>query len=194
MSNASRITLELNVSAPTFLLKDIFDREINLSLYKGKKVFIGFFRHAGCPFCNLRVHYLQKRYAEIQEKNMELIFFFESSKKVLLSSTFHKDISPIPLIADPENTWYQTYGIEKSTSKSMASHLTSFIQTAVKAKIKKLPLHMMAENESFSTMPAEFLLDENLIIRGIHYSNGLNDRMSMDHIMQFAENGTITTN
>ncbi|MBX2843001.1 MAG: AhpC/TSA family protein [Flammeovirgaceae bacterium] len=184
----NRVTLDLNVSAPIFNLKDVFGRSINLEDYKGKKVFIAFFRHAGCPFCNLRVHFLQKKHEELRAKNLEMIFFFESPEKVLLNSTFHKEISPIPLIADPEKIWYETYGIENSKSKSMKSHLTHFIQTAVKAKLKGLPLHLMAENESINTIPAEFLVDENLIIRKIHYAKGLNDRMSMDHIYDFIGN------
>ncbi len=182
-----RITLDINVSAPSFILKDAFGRMINLQDYKGKKVFIGFFRHAGCPFCNLRVHFLQKKYNELKDKNLEMIFFFESNEKVLLSSAFHKEISPIPLISDPEKIWYETYGIENSALKSTVSHLTSFIQTAIKAKMKGLPMHTMAGGESINTMPAEFLLDENLIIRKVHYSKGLNDRMSIEHIIDFAD-------
>ena len=192
MNTNERITLSLNVTAPKFNLEDIFGRQIDLESYKGKKVFIAFFRHAGCPFCNLRVHYLQKKQDEFKSKNLEMIFFFESSAKVLLSSSFHEGISPIPLIADPENIWYQTYGIEKSNTKSMMSHLTSFIQTSIKARVNKLPLHLMSEKESFGTMPAEFLVDENLIIRAIHYSKGLNDRMSIEHIVEFAEKGIVT--
>ena len=183
------VTLDINVTAPTFELKDIFDRNINLKDYKGKKVFIAFFRHAGCPFCNIRVHFLKKNYEALKAKNLEMIFFFESKEKTLLNSIFHKEISPIPLIADPEKIMYETYGIENSFAKSMMSHLTSFLQTSIKAKMKGLPLHMMAEKESISTMPAEFLLDENQIIRKVHYSKGLNDRMSIQHISDFAENG-----
>ncbi len=186
-STNSRITLDLNITAPAFNLRDIYGRNIDLNAYKGKKVFISFFRHAGCPFCNLRVHALQKKHLELKEKNLEMIFFFESSEKVLLSSIFHKEVSPIPLIADPEKIWYQTYGIENSAAKSTKSHLTGFIQTTVKAKLKGLPVHMMAGKESINTIPAEFLLDENLIIRKIHYANGLNDRLSMEFIYDFAE-------
>ncbi len=192
MTNPERITLDINVGAPTFDLKDIFGRQINLQDYKGKKVFIGFFRHAGCPFCNLRVHALQKQHLELQKLNLEMIFFFESKERILLGSIFHKEVSPIPLIADPEKIMYQTYGIENSSAKSTKSHLTSFIQTAVKAKLKGLPIHMMKDGESINTMPAEFLLDEELTIRKVHYSNGLNDRLSMDLIFDFATSGKVS--
>jgi len=181
-----RTTLDLNVSAPSFQLTDIFGRTINLQNYKGKKVFIGFFRHAGCPFCNLRVHALQEKYEELKARGLAMIFFFESKEKLLLASSFHKEVSPIPIISDPEKVWYQTYGLENSAAKSAASHLTKFIKTAVQAKIKGLPVHPMKSGESINTIPAEFLLDENLIIRKIHYAKGLTDRISMEHLYAFA--------
>lgn len=179
--------IELNVTAPTFDLKDIYGNMIDLSAYKGKKVFIGFFRHAGCPFCNLRVHALSKAREEFRAKNLEMIFFFESTEKTMLNSIFHKEVSPVPIISDPQKIMYATYGIEESASKSTKSHLTSFIQTAIKAKLAKVPIHMMAGKESISTMPAEFLLDENLIIRKIHYAQHLNDRIGFDVLRAFAE-------
>lgn len=188
-TSSENLVVELNVAAPAFNLVDIFNRTIDLKNYTGKKVFIGFFRHAGCPFCNLRVHSLMKIREKLLEKNMEMIFFFESKKELMLQSIFHKEVSPVPLIADPEKKWYSIYGIENSLLKSSMSHLTSFIQTAVTAKVKKLPMHLMASGESFSTIPAEFLLDENLIIRKIHYAKNLNDRMSIDMIMDFASKG-----
>lgn len=183
------LVVELNVTAPAFHLIDIYNRQIDLKAYKGKRVFIAFFRHAGCPFCNLRVHSLMKIRETLVSKNMEMIFFFESTKELLLSSIFHKGISPVPLIADPTKTWYSIYGIENSLLKSSFSHLTSFIQTAIKAKTNKLPIYAMAGAESFSTMPAEFLLDENQIIRKIHYAQTLNDRLSLDTIIAFADQG-----
>ncbi len=185
-SSKENILVDLNVTAPDFNLIDIFDRNIHLKSYKGKRVFIGFFRHAGCPFCNLRVHSLMNIREKLLANNMEMIFFFESSRELLLKSIFHKEVSPVPLIADPTKTQYSTYGIENSLLKSSFSHLTTFIQTAIKAKMKQLPIYPMDGNESFSTMPAEFLLDENLIIRKIHYSKTLNDRISLDTIVDFA--------
>lgn len=183
-------SLELNVSAPQFSLTDIFGRPTNLADYRGKKVFIGFFRHAGCPFCNLRVHSLVKMREGLLRKNMEMIFFFESKKETMLRSMFHQEVSPLPLIADPEKKWYGIYGIEESFAKSAYSHLTTFIQIAMKAQRTKLPIHAMASGESFSTMPAEFLIDENLIIRKLHYSQTLTDRLSLQVIEDFA-NGSI---
>ncbi|MCS6968921.1 MAG: redoxin domain-containing protein [Cytophagales bacterium] len=177
--------LSLNVSAPRFRLMDVFGRLVDLSNYEGKRTLIGFFRHAGCPFCNLRVHTLMKHKEELAAKNLQMIFFFESKPKTILASSFHKGVMPIPIISDPEKVWYKIYGLEESFAKSVYSHLTSFIQTAIKAKLNKLPVHYMVDGESFSTMPAEFLLDEKLIIRELKYSTHLNDRLSVEEIYHF---------
>lgn len=183
--------LEQNLTAPIFNLTDIFGRVINLENYKDKRIFIGFFRHAGCPFCNLRVHALTKIHAELQKKNLEMIFFFESKQQVLLRSIFHKEVSPIPLISDPEKKWYDAYGLENSAWISTKSHLLTFVQTAFRARSAGVPIHAMADGESINTIPAEFLVDQGLIIRKVHYAKGLNDRMDIEIIKAFAENGTV---
>ncbi|MFZ6002208.1 MAG: redoxin domain-containing protein [Bacteroidota bacterium] len=187
------MTLTKNVTAPVFKLKDVFGRMIDLEQYRRKRVLIAFFRHAGCPFCNLRVHFLTKLYeSQLKQKNFEMIFFFESKEAVILRSTFHQEVSPVPIISDPEKVWYKTYGLEGSAFKSTLSHFTSFVQTAIQAKAKGVPIHLMASGESFSTLPAEFLVDEDLIIKKLHYSQSLTDRMDLEEIKKFAETGTVS--
>lgn len=181
------MTLKKNILAPIFNLKDIFGRTIDLNNYRESKVLIAFFRHAGCPFCNLRVHALSKMHEELKSKGLDMIFFFESKEKVILRSSFHTGVSPIPIISDPEKTWYNAYGLEPSGYKSAISHLTSFVQTAFKARSAGLPVHMMADGESINTIPAEFLLDKGLVIKKLHYSQTLNDRMEISDIKAFAD-------
>src|SRR5690349_9426252 len=159
------MSLSKNDLAPVFNLKDVYGRMINLAEYADKKILLGFFRHAGCPFCNLRVHTLLKAHEELKSSGLEMIFFFESKEQVILRSSFHRGVSPIPIISDPEKKWYDAYGLESSGSKSAISHVTSFVQTTIKAKSLGLPVHMMEEGESFKTMPAEFLLDKGLVIK-----------------------------
>ncbi len=191
---ANPMRLSLNVSAPRFTLKDVFGRTIDLASYEGKRVLIAFFRHTGCPFCNMRVHTLQKYREEFFSKNLEMIFFFESKERTILNSSFHKGVLPIPIIADPEKIWYSIYGLEESVRKSLYSHLTSFIQTAVKAKLNKLPVHAMPDGESINTIPAEFLLDEKLIIRELKYATHLNDRFSVEEIRAFLDRKSFVGN
>jgi peroxiredoxin len=181
--------LEKELIAPVFNLKDVLGRDIDLNTYKDKKLLIGFFRHAGCPFCNIRVHALSKLKEALKPTGFEMIFFFESPAKVIARSTFHAELAPIPIISDPEKIWYKAYGLEDSGFKSGISHLASFVQTAFKAYQVGVPMHAMAGDESIKTMPAEFLIDEGLVIKKVHYSERLNDRMKVDDIKAFAEYG-----
>lgn len=183
--------LTRDLSAPWFIVKDVFGRDIDLNDYNDKRLLIGFFRHAGCPFCNIRVHNLSKLHEELKPKGFEMIFFFESPAKVIAWSTFHKELTPIPIISDPEKIWYDKYGLESSGYKSAVSHITTFVQTAFTAYRKGLPMHMMAEGESISTMPAEFLVDKGLIIKKVYYSQRLTDRMNVKEIRDFAETGEV---
>ena len=183
--------LEKDVIAPVFKVKDVLGRDIDLNTYRDKKLLIGFFRHAGCPFCNIRVHALSKVQEALKPKGFEMIFFFESLAKVIARSTFHAELTPIPIISDPEKVWYDAYGLESSGYKAAMSHLTTFVQTAFKAYQKRIPMHMMAGNESIQTMPAEFLIDKGLMIKKVHYSERLTDRMNVDDIKAFAENGQM---
>jgi peroxiredoxin len=183
--------LEAALTAPVFKLKDIFGREIDLDQYRDKRIFIGFFRHAGCPFCNIRVHALTKKHAELKAMGLEMIFFFESPESLLLKSIFHKEVSPIPLISDPKKVWYAHYGIETSGYKSAISHLSSFVQTAFKARKLGVPIHAMAAGESISTIPAEFLIDQHLQIKKVHYAESLTDRLGIEIVERFARDGSI---
>ena len=49
----------------------------------------------------------------------------------------------------------------------------------------------MADGESINTIPAEFLIDKDLILKKVHYAQGLNDRINMDIIKTFADSGKI---
>lgn len=181
--------LQPELKAPSFELEDIYDRNIDLQAYADKKILIAFFRHAGCPFCNLRVHALTKIHDDLKAKGMEMIFFFESPKRVLLRSSFHKEVSPIPLISDPEKEWYDKYGLESSGYKSAMSHITTFVQTAYRAKKAGVPIHPMEAGESIKTMPAEFLVDKGLVIKDVYYSERLTDRMDLSKILAFGNSG-----
>jgi thioredoxin-dependent peroxiredoxin len=185
------MALVKNSIAPLFKINDVYGREIDLSTYSDKKVLIGFFRHAGCPFCNLRVHTLSKAHEELKSKGLEMIFFFESKDQVILRSSFHRGVSPIPIISDPEKKWYDTYGLESSGVKSAISHVTSLIPSVIKAKSLGLPVHSMTDGESIKTMPAEFVLDKGLLIKRVHYSERLNDRMDVEDIKAFAADSNV---
>ncbi|MCI0750526.1 MAG: hypothetical protein L0Y35_01690, partial [Flammeovirgaceae bacterium] len=84
-----------------------------------------------------------------------------------------------------------TEQLENSAWKSAKSHIMSFVQNVVKAKANGLPVHLMASGESITTIPAEFLLDKGLVVRKLHYSQSLTDRLDIHVIRNFALTGVV---
>lgn len=176
--------LNTNQTAPNFETLDIYGKKISLSEFKGHKVLLGFFRNVNCPFCNLRVHELLKLKEKLDEKNFKMIFLFESKPNVLKMSIFHQEISPIPLIGDPEKIIYNQFGVEKSLLKMVST----FFQPGIFADVKASKALNLPEDKdaSVTLMPADFLVDENGKIVKAYYGSNLRDHISMQEIKNFA--------
>lgn len=175
--------------APDFLINDIRNNPVRLSDYKGKKILLGFYRNETCPFCNLRVHQINKMWPELQQKNVQPLFIFESRPQILLRSIFHESIAPIPLIGDPEKKLYELYGVERSSIKMLSTFLRpSSFETLRQAKEQ---ISIPADKERDPTtnqdrLPADFMIDEQFRIVKAHYGSHLNDHITMDEIKAFA--------
>ncbi|AFM03011.1 Peroxiredoxin [Bernardetia litoralis DSM 6794] len=174
--------LKTGQSAPLFSLTDIYDREIDLSSYKNKnkKILISFFRNVACPFCNFRVHQLTKKNEKWKDK-LEMIFFLESKKDVILRSIFHQEVSPIPIISDENKVMYQKYGIEKSAFKMFGTFISSKNRTTFNTA-KKMGLDIDSGEKPVLTIPADFLLDENLNIIEAYYGSNTADNLPFERI------------
>jgi peroxiredoxin len=174
--------LKTGQSAPLFSLEDVYDRKIDLSSYKNKnkKILISFFRNVACPFCNFRIHQLTKKNEKWKDK-LEMIFFLESKKEVVLRSTFHQDVSPIPIISDEKKIMYQNYGIEKSTLKWIGTMLSSK-HRATYNTAKEMGLGIDSGEGLINTIPADFLLDENLNIIEAYYGKNVADHIPFETI------------
>lgn len=174
--------LKIGQSAPLFSLTDIYDREIDLSSYKNnnKKILVSFFRNVACPFCNFRLHQLTKKNEKWKDK-LEMIFFLESKKEVILRSSFHQDISPIPIISDENKIIYQKYGVEKSVFKFLGTMLSSQNRTTLNTA-KQMGLAVDSGEGLTTTIPADFLLDENLNIIEAYYGKHASDHLPFEKI------------
>lgn len=177
--------LSAGTRALDFEAKDIYGNQFRLSDYRGKKIVLGFFRNVNCPFCNMRVHQLMKMREKMDEHNTRMIIFFESDPKVILRSSFHQQISPIPLIGDPEKQVYSQWGVERSMMKMVKTMMSSANRQAVKEG-QQLGLPKEKDKDaSMDLVPADFLIDENFIIQKAHYGSNLNDHVDLQLIREF---------
>lgn len=170
-----------------FTVRDIDDRTIRLSDFQGGKVLLAFFRNVHCPFCNVRIHHLSLNKASFEEKGLKMIFFFESPKELITESLFHRHVQPIPLIADPEKKIYRQYGVEASTFKMLGTFLSSG-NSDIKKQNKTFDLPEDTSTKATQNLiPADFLIDEQLIIQKAHYGANLKDHISINEINQFIQ-------
>jgi peroxiredoxin len=173
--------------APVFSVKDIFGNDINLSDYKGKKLYISFFRHVKCPFCNVRVHRLMGKRVALEQSGLKVISFFENSDKIIKSSVLHQGLMPWPMVGDLEKVIYAKYGVEESILKMMK---TFMVHSELRKTIALAnTLDSAKEKDSKHTnslIPADFLINEDQTIEVAHYGAHADDHIHLDEVLKFA--------
>jgi peroxiredoxin len=170
--------LNAGVAAKPFEVKDIFDNTIRLEDYRDKKLLLSFYRYAACPMCNLRVHYLKKKYAEWQENGLHMVAFFESAKESILKYVGKQD-APFPIIGDPQLSVYKEYGVESSWPRFFWSMIIK-MPTAIKAMFKGFAPGKLENDKAL--LPADFLVGPDLKIVRAYYGKNIGDHLPVSEI------------
>lgn len=174
------MALQVQQTAPDFNTNDVFNNIVSLRAFKGKKIYLAFMRFAGCPVCNLRVHSLLKHAATFKEKNIEVVLVYESSVDNM--RMYLEDASyPFTFVSDPKNTLYDSYGVEKSWGKLLASMFKGMIAKVLAGEklFKKKP----KVDGHMNRMEAEFLIDEQGKISIAYYGSFLGDNVAVEKIL-----------
>lgn len=154
----------------------------DLESIKGKKILLSFFRFASCPFCNLRLHELVKHYDEFGE-DFSIVAIFDSPLANLVQHA-EGHHAPFPILADESNSCYREYGVEHSIV-GMLKGMIFRMPTLLKGMLKGyIPLKIKGR---MTTMPADFLVDSEGIIRTAYYGKDEGDHLSFDIIKKFSE-------
>jgi peroxiredoxin len=167
--------------APEFSVTDIFGNQIKLNNLKGKKVLLLFMRNTACPFCNFRLFQINKRHDDYQSAGLEIIVFMESRKDLILKSSFVKE-QKLTIVSDPTKEIYKQYGVENSFFKAASTMFSAQKRNELK-QIRELGLETIEDTKSDQTLiPADFLIDEDLIIREAYYGKNVGDGLSFEKI------------
>lgn len=174
----------MRLTAPSlgidFDTRDIYGKPIALREYLGKRVMLSFFRNAGCPFCNFRIYELTQKYHAWQAAGLEIIAVF-SSPSHEVRRYVAKHPRPFRMISDPQLGIYNRYGVERSAVailKALMFKLPRIIRGAFHGGV---PLR----NPHLTLVPADFLVDENGMIRDIWYGRDTSDHIPMKRIDAF---------
>lgn len=170
-------------SVKPFSLTAIDNQLIDLEALKGKRFMLSFFRFASCPFCNMRMHNLVKRFSDLNAHgDFTIVAVFDSPLDNLQE---HSDghHAPFPIVADPENLAYKLYGIEHSwlgVLKGMVLRFPTLLTGLLKGY---LPLKFKGRMD---TMPADFLINEDGIIETAYYGKDEGDHLPIEQVKAFA--------
>lgn len=175
-------TISKNQSAIQFTGTDIFDNKISLNDYKGKKVFLTFFRVAPCPYSNIAIQQLIRNHAKFEEQGIQIISLFASSKEDILQYA-GKQQPPFPIIADSKFDIYKAYGIQQS----YLGMLRSMINPIRVFKVMSSGFFNFKAMKEKPIIPADFLIDENQTIQRVYYGKDFGDHLSVEEILKWKE-------
>lgn len=153
----------------------------NSDSVKGKPVMLSFLRFASCPFCNLRINELVRRFDEFGDDFTIIAIFDSPLDNLTHHAEGHK--APFPILADESNKYYKEYGIEHSVAGMLKGMVFRF-PTLLKGMLKGyVPLRFKG---SLITMPADFLIDRDGIIQVAYYGEDEGDHLAFDEVKKFS--------
>ena len=150
----------------------------------GQKTLISFYRYSSCMLCNLRIRQIAKKYPEWNKKGLRVIAVSQSSTRYIVK---HMQIEKIPfdVATDPRRSLFKKFGVQEY----------SFFKTIIGLlRMDKLIFSAFKGftpgwvNGSFTLVPADFLVDENLIVQELHYGRDISDHISFKKIQAFVDN------
>ena len=148
----------------------------------GRPYLLSFYRFASCPFCNLRVNELVRRFDEFGS-DFTIVAIFDSPLDNLKRFTEGHE-APFPILADENNKYYREYQIEKSLT-GMLKGMIFRMPTLLKGIFKGYLPYVF--KGSLITMPADFLIDKEGIIQVAYYGKDEGDHLSFDTIKDFSK-------
>ncbi|GAB4397503.1 MAG: hypothetical protein OHK0053_14090 [Microscillaceae bacterium] len=166
--------LKVGQIAPNFLTKDVLGSQIELHQFKGKKIYISLLRNTRCPMCSLFLYRLSKKATELIEKGLEIIVFYESHEKMFFYSDYFQNLvlrpKLFPIVSDTERKVYSLYKAEVLPTEVANERFLKANRMAQFAQIQQLGItgDGIEEGTHQGAVPADFLIDENLIIQHAH--------------------------
>ena len=185
--------LKTGILAPGFQSVDVLGNYVRLKDYQGKKVYMAFLRNVNCAMCSLHLFNIIRVIDRLQAKGLEIIIFYESSSEMFKDSYFFREQilkeDKLRIISDPTRKIYNLYGAEISPKKA-----TLEVFQAAPGRMEEyqeaLQVGFTGDGIEAGTnpdaIPADFLLDEKLLVRRINYGKDTGDFTKLSIIESFA--------
>lgn len=177
----TRTRLEVGQEAPDFTAKQLDGAPVKLSDFRGRHVWLAFFRWAQCPLCNFRIHELLSLWSgRFADRPFVMLGVFQSPA-TKLEGLVERHKPPFIPIPDPEMLLYEQYHLGTSMKGLMGQDVRRAIAGARKEGI---PIVTPWDGPAFRT-PADFLLDESGVIRVAYYGENIADHIPFDKVTEY---------
>ena len=173
------MSIETGQLAPAFTAKTWQGGAFDLEGYRGKKLWLGFYRWASCPLCNLRIHEVIQRYAEFEAAGIQHVAVFQSSEDKIALGVGTQE-PPFPIVPDPELQHYETYGVHASWAGMFYPRVVARALRSVGKGFFSLRM-----DGPKAMVPADFLIDPEGLVWRSYYGRAVSDHIPFDDIVEF---------
>lgn len=171
--------LTVGTPAPEFEAKDFEGAPIRLSDYRGRMVWLSFYRYASCPLCNLRIHEVIERWAGFEAAGLSVLAVFQSTPEGI-ARYVGKQAAPFSLIADPDEALYRLYHLEASTAA-----LLSPANAVPFAKAMSMGFAPGKAEGTKTRIPADFLIAPDQRLADVYYGGVISDHIPFERVDAF---------
>ncbi|MEN8133702.1 MAG: peroxiredoxin-like family protein [Pseudomonadota bacterium] len=166
--------------APHFEIADVHGQLQTTTGDGASPVHLSFYRHAGCPPCNLRVHELMAAKKRFDQLGVRMVGVFESTIEHIRQDLAHGEV-PFPILPDRDRQLYKQYAVNPSLGGFISSFL---LRPAYSMKAIFRHGYIPKFAEATTMMPAEFLIAPDGTIKLAHYGKDLGDYVPLDTLYQ----------
>ena len=174
--------LQVGDNAPSFSLPSIDGSTFDMSAMKGKKVILTFFRFSSCPFCNIRINHLLKRWNEFSD-DVVMVGVFDAEIEEL-AKRMKRHPPPFTVVADETYEHFLQNGVRKSIGRVLLAPLRAPLTTL--SAIFRGYIPMTLSISKMSTLPVDILIDENGKVVRAHYCKDTVDHIPIDELIAFS--------
>lgn len=165
--------------APDFTAT-VYGREpLTLSSLRGQKVWLAFFRYAGCPLCNLRVHQMIQRYDAWEKKGLRIVAVFQAPVQEVADNVGEQN-APFPIVCDPDEKLYRLYGLEASLAGYLSPKNMPDLAEALKSGFRPGPMH-----GTKTRLPADFFIGTDGRIVETFYAGHISEHVPFERVDAF---------
>lgn len=165
--------------APGFVGTTHTGDTIDLDAFRGQKVWLGFYRWASCPLCNLRIKELIARHDRFASAGIQHIAVFQSPPE-RIAQYVGAQKPPFPLISDPELRLYEQYGVH-------ANWLGMFYPRVFVRAFQAMMAGLLSirTDGPKAMVPADFLVDPEGLVWRAYYGAAISDHIPFEDVDAF---------